>query len=248
MRFKPLLPIKLRRFLAGAMAVLFSAGPARAQYADDLTASIGVASDERRQGLSWSDGDPVVRGRLSVPVYEGLSLDGATVALWGSDRHDGAAAVVDVGPSYVRQIGAWRLTADARYHLFVGASGQGYGEIGAGAGFLVGPISVDLMGSYAPRQTSIGGDNLHLSASAFVGVPGTPLTMSAWVGRSSGDVRNPAKAARLRPDGTYWDHGVGVDYLKGCWSAGLRYVNSSIDGPSRRDAGASMVGRVGLSL
>ena len=29
-------------------------------------------------------------------------------------------------------------------------------------------------------------------------------------------------AARLRPDGTYWDHGVSIDYLKRQWFAGVR--------------------------
>lgn len=157
-----LMPLtKLRLSLAGAITVFASIGPARAQYADGLSASIEVASDERRRGLSWSDGDPVVRGRLSVPLYDGLSLDGATVALRGSDRHGGADAVIDIGPSYGRQIGAWRLTTEARYHLFPGASGQGYGEIGVGVGYLIGPASVDLLGSYAPQQSSIGGDNLY---------------------------------------------------------------------------------------
>src|SRR3546814_5275108 len=77
----------------------------------------------------------------------------------------------------------------------------------------------------APRQSSIGGDNLYLSASAAMGLPGTPLTVSARIGRSSGDARDPARAARLRPDGTYWDYGIGVDYMKGRWFAGLRYAD-----------------------
>ncbi|WP_338053902.1 TorF family putative porin [Sphingobium estronivorans] len=225
-----------------------SAGPALAQYADGVSATVEVASDERRRGLSWSDGDPVLRGTLSVPVAQGLSLDGTAVSLWGSDRHGGADAAVDLGATFARQIGGWRLSAEGRYHLFPGASGQGYGEMGVGAGFLIGPASVDLNGSYAPRQSSIGGDNLYLSASVAAGVPGTPFTVSARVGRSSGDVRDPARAARLRPDGSYWDHGVSVDYLKGRWFAGLRYANSSIDGPTSRHAGASLIGRIGLSL
>lgn len=79
-------------------------------------------------------------------------------------------------------------------------------------------------------------------------MPGTPLTVSAWIGRSSGDVRNPAKAARLRPDGIYWDHGIGVDYVKGRWSAGLRYVNSTIDKQSRREANARLIAHAGVSL
>ncbi|WP_255326218.1 TorF family putative porin [Sphingobium sp. EM0848] len=237
-----------RAALACALLGCASAGPAFAQYAEGVSATVEVASDERRRGLSWSDGDPVLRGTVSVPVTEGLSLDGAAVSLWGSDRHDGADAAVDLGATYARQIDGWRLSAEGRYHLFPGASGQGYGEMGVDAGFLIGPASVDLNGSYAPRQSSIGGDNLYLSASVAMAVPGTPFTVSARIGRSSGNVRDPVRAARLRPDGTYWDHGVSVDYLKGRWFAGVRYANSSIDGPGSRHAGASMIGRLGLSL
>ncbi|PJG49313.1 hypothetical protein CAF53_14615 [Sphingobium sp. LB126] len=234
--------------LACALMGCASAGPAFAQYADGVSATVEIASEERRRGLSWSDGDPVLRGTLSVPVAEGLSLEGTAVSLWGDERHGGADAVLDLGAAHVRQIGGWRLSAEGRYHLFPGASGQGYGEIGAGAGFLIGPASVDLNASYAPRQSSLGGDNLYLSATVATGLPGTPLTLSARIGRSSGEVRDPVQAARLRPEGTYWDHGINVDYLMDRWFVGLRYANSGIDGPGSRHAGASLIGRVGLSL
>ncbi|MDO7833799.1 TorF family putative porin [Sphingobium sp. HBC34] len=227
--------------------------PAAAQYASGPSILIEAASDERRRGLSWSDGDPVLRAAVSLPVADGFSLDGAVATLRGSGRHGGADAVLDLGISYVKQIGGVRLTADTRYHLFPGACAQGYstqdyGEIGAGAEFLIGPASFDLSASYAPRQSAIGGDNLYLATAATAAIPGTPLTLSARIGRSSGHVRDPARAARLRPDGAYWDHGAGMDYIKGRWSAGLHYANSSIDGPGRRHAGARLIGRVGLTL
>ena len=237
----------------GALLLAGHALPATAQYASGPTITIEAASDERRRGLSWSDGDPVLRGALSVPIAEGLSLDGAATTLWGSDRHGGADAVLDLSASYARQLGGFRLTAEGRYHLFPGASrandeGWGYGEVGASADFLIGPASLDLSASYAPRQSAIGGDNLYLSASAATVIPGTPLTVSARLGRSSGDVRNPLRATRLRPDGVYWDHGVSIDYTKGRWSTALRYANSSIDGPGRDHAGATLVGSVSLTL
>ena len=146
--------------------------PAAAQYAAGPTITLEAASDERRRGLSWSDGDPVVRGSVSVPVAPGLSLDGAATTLWGSDRHGGADAVLDLGGTYARQLGGLRLTAEGRYHIFPGADdsgeGWGYGEMGAIAGFSLGPASLDLGARYAPRQSGIGGDNLYLSSSAAV--------------------------------------------------------------------------------
>ena len=194
-----------------------------------------------------TDGDPVVRGTIAIQATEGLSFDATATSLWNSSRHRGADAVVDLGTSYARQRGAWRLSAKGVYHLFSGASGQGYGEVGAGTGFLIGPANIDVNASYAPRQSSIGGDNLYLSASASAGIPGTPFTVSAHVGRSSGRTRNMEDAARLRPDGTYWDHGISIDYLKRQWFAGVRYANSSIDGEAGH-SGATLIGRAGIAF
>nr|WP_300116968.1 TorF family putative porin [Sphingobium sp.] len=236
----------------GALLLAGHVAPAAAQYAAGPTITLEAASDERRRGLSWSDGDPVVRGSVSVPVAPGLSLDGAATTLWGSDRHGGADAVLDLGGTYARQLGGLRLTAEGRYHIFPGADdsgeGWGYGEMGAIAGFSLGPASLDLGARYAPRQSGIGGDNLYLSSSAAVGIPGTPLTLSGHVGRSSGDTRNPIRAARLRPAGDYWDHGVALDWYRGRWSAGLRYADSDIDAPDTAHAGATLIARVGLTL
>ncbi|MFC4593611.1 TorF family putative porin [Sphingobium tyrosinilyticum] len=238
----------MRLALASGLIACASASPALAQYESGVSATVEAASEERRRGLSWSDGEPVLRGSISMPVAKGLSIEGATTSLWGSDRHGDADAVIDLGAVFARQFGGWSLSAEGRYHLFPGASGPGYGEIGAGAAFLIGPASVDLSANYAPKQSAIGGDNLYLSASAVVGVPGTPLTVSARIGRSSGDVRDPVRAARLRPNGAYWDHGFNIDYLKGRWFAGLRYADSSIDGPGSHHAGATLIGRVGFNL
>jgi hypothetical protein len=214
----------MRLALASGLIACASASPALAQYESGVSATVEAASEERRRGLSWSDGEPVLRGSISMPVAKGLSIEGATTSLWGSDRHGDADAVIDLGAVFARQFGGWSLSAEGRYHLFPGASGPGYGEIGAGAAFLIGPGSVDLSANYAPKQSAIGGENLYLSASAVV------------------------RAARLRPNGAYWDHGFNIDYLKGRWSAGLRYADSSIDGPGSHHAGATLIGRVGFNL
>lgn len=232
----------------GAFLLASHAIPAAAQYASAPSFSFEAASDERRRGLSWSDGDPILRGSISVPIVEGLSLDGAATTLWGSNRHGGADAVLDLGATYAKQLGGFRLTAEGRYHLFPGASHQGYGEVGAIAGFTLGPASVDMGARYAPRQSAIGGDNLYLSAASAVSIPGTPFTLSGHVGRSSGDVRDPLAAARLRPDGAYWDHGVSLDWYRGRWSAGLRYADTDIDAPDNAHAGATLIARVGFTL
>lgn len=240
----------MRRW-AGVAAFLLYMGaastPAFAQITAGTSLSLEAASDERRRGLSWTNGDPVLRAALSVPLTSELSLDATAVTLRGSARHGGADAVIDLQAGYARQIGAWSLSAQAAYHAFPGASGQGFAEVGAGAGFMIGPASLDAFVRYAPGQHSIGGDNLYLGASLATGIPGTPLTLSGHVGHSSGSMDDPIAARRLRPDGGYWDHGVALDYRKGRWFAGLRYANSSA-GDSAAHAGPTAVAHVGIGF
>ncbi len=237
--------------IAPALACIASLGgtaPAVAQLDTGPSVSLEPASDERRRGLSWSDGEPVVRAVATIPVTQQLAVEATAVSLWGSSRHGGAGAVVDVQASYARQLGGWRLSADATYRLFPGASGQDYVELGTAAGFLIGPATIDLFARYAPRQRAIGGDNLYVGVAPSFGIPGTPLTLSGHVGRSSGAVSDPLRVQRLRPDGQYWDHGVALDYRKGRWLAGLRYANSSIDRDAADHAGATVIGRVGIEF
>lgn len=233
--------------ILASIAWLSAAAPAFSQMQDGPSLTLEAASDERRRGLSWSDGAPVVRASVSAPVTSELSLDATAVTLWGSNRHGGADAVVDARASYVRQLGGWRLSAEATYHLFPGTSNQGYAELGAATGFQLGPASIDLFTRYAPDQGAIGGDNLYIATALAVGIPGTPLTVSGHVGRSSGDADAPLHAARLRPDGRYWDHGVAVEYRKDRWSAGLRYNDSSV-GNGVAHAGATLIGSVGVTF
>ncbi len=207
-----------------------------------------TASDERRRGISWSDGAPVLRATASLPVTSSLTLDAGATSLWGDNRHGNADAVLDLSARYTIEAGAFQIGALGSYHLFPGSSGMGYGEVGANLGYRIGPVMVDLFSRYAPEQSSLGGDNLVFGSGLALGIPQTPLTLSAHVARSSGTSEDPIRSRRLRPDGSYWDHGIALDYYRGRWSAGLHYSNSSIRQDAAPHAGASLIARLGLSL
>lgn len=234
--------------MAGAFAfALASTAPARAQSLHGPSLQLEAASDERRRGISWSEGDPVLRASASVPLTPAVTLDAAATSLWGSARHGGGDAVIDLGATVRQPVGGWTLAATGHYHLFPGASDQGYGEIGASATVLLGPASMDLFAVYAPDQPSIGGDNLYVGVAAALGIPATPFTLSAHIGHSSGNADDPVRSRRLRPEGSYWDHGVALDYYRGRWSAGLRYSDSSIGGDdpaAARHGGARLIARL----
>jgi hypothetical protein len=221
--------------------------PAQAQTAPEL--ELTLSSDDRRRGLSWSEGRAAARLSAGLSVDPAFRLDASAATLRDSARHGGADAGIDVSAGWRGTGGAVRFDATLISHFFAGAQGrQDYVEAQAGARTLIGPADLDLSASYAPAQDAIGGDNLHLAARAAVALIGTPFTVSAGVGHSSGDVRDPLRAARLRPGGAYVDWRIGADYVRDRLSFGLSYVGTDIAAADcrARHCGDRLLGRVGL--
>lgn len=201
--------------------------PATAQIAPH--AGIEIATDERRRGLSWSDGElaPAAWARVDLPA--GIDLGVRATGTRGDARHGGADAVFEPTLGYSRSAGGFRLDGFVTGHLFSGARGAlDYGELGAGASYSLGPAEAGVEARYAPSQGAIGGDNLYLGVRGRVGIPATPWTLTANLGRSSGSVDDPVRAARLRPTGSYRDWSVGVEHITGPLTLALVYTGTDI--------------------
>ena len=236
-----------------AAAVLWSAaaGPASAQVA--AHAGVEATTDERRRGLSWSEGKAAVAAWARADLPAGFDLGARVTTTRGDARHGGADAVIEPTLGYVRDIGGLRLDGFVTGHVFTGGiGGLSYVEGGAGASYTLGPAEVGAEARYAPVQDAIGGDDLYLGVRARVGVPATPWTVVASAGRSSGDARDPARAARLRPAGTYHDWSLGVQRITGPLTLALTYSGTDVrdDGADaspfavRRHAGDRLAARV----
>ncbi len=221
---------RLPVLLVGAAALVGFAEDVRAQSFGGPEFSVGVSSDDRRRGLSWSGGRAALDAAIHVPLGDAFTIGAEATTLRGSRRHGGADAGIDLNAGYRGDAGPWQLSAGVVGHLFPGEGRLNYTEAEAGAGYLIGPAQLGLHVSYAPSQAAIGGDNLYLGAGADVAVPGTPFTLIGGVGRSSGSVDNVIRALRLRPGGTYWDYRLAVEHVRGPLVAGLRYTDTSIDG------------------
>ncbi|WP_375249408.1 TorF family putative porin [Sphingomonas sp.] len=241
--------------LFGAAAVASPFPAAVAQVTPH--ASIELSTDERRRGISWSDGDvaPAAAARLDLPA--GFDIGARVTGLRASARHGGADAVVDATLGYSRYAGAIRLDGFVTGHLFAGGIERlDYLEVGGGASYSLGPAELGAEARYAPSQSAIGGDNLYLALRGRVGVPATPYSITGSVGRSSGGVDDPERAARLRPLGRYHDWSVGVQRITGPVTLGLEYTGTDIsdDGPDptrfadRRNAGDRITARVALGF
>lgn len=214
--------------LAGAVVVAGVAQDACAQSFGGPDLSVGVSSDDRRRGLSWSDGKAALDAALYVPLGDAVTLGARAATLRGSRRHGGADAGIDLSAGYHTDAGPWRLSAGAAGHVFPGEGRLNYAEIEGDVGFLIGPAQLGLHVGYAPPQGAIGGDNLYLGAGADIAVPGTPFTLIGGLGRSSGSIDNPVRVMRLRPGGSYWDYRLAVEHVLGPLAAGLRYTDTSI--------------------
>lgn len=192
--------------------------------------SVGVEAtiDERRRGISWSEGRASVSGDIAARLGA-IEFDARVAALRGSVRHDGADAVADLGAAFVTDAGPVRLRARTIGHVFAGArSAMNYGEVGGDARYTFGPAELTAGALYAPPQDAIGGSNLYLSGFVVVGIPATPFTVIGGVGRSSGAVDNSVRADRLRPGGTYTDWRMGIEHVTGPMILALEYVGTDL--------------------
>lgn len=225
-------------------ALLLLLSPAGAAIAQP-SASIALASDERRRGLSWSDGRAVVRAELSHGIAHGAQISATATSLRGSARHFGAEAAIDLAASWRSAPAAIQLDTGIVARLFPGGAGKrDFVEGWIGAGSTIGPVHIDLSASYAPSQAAIGGDNLYLAAQGTAALIGSPFSFVAHVGRSSGNTDNAARATRLRPDGRYHDWRIGVEHVHYRRTIGLYYIGTDIgdDGTRPRTHGLAYSG------
>ena len=207
-------------------ATLGTVTPALAQ--DNRSATLELATEEERRGLSWSEGRVAISGAVRASVGR-LDLSARAVSTRGSVRHDGADAVVDLSVGTGWDLGAVRVQADVTGHAFVGARGRmDYVEGGVSAGYTYGPLNAILGVIAAPSQKAIGGSNVYLYAYANAGIPGTPLTVVAEVGHSSGSVRRADRADRLRPAGDYSNWRLGLEHRRDKVTIGIDYIGTDI--------------------
>ena len=201
-----------------------------AQQAPRAYVEAGATNDYRVRGLSWSGGKAAVQGGVSVDLPAGFNAGLWAASTRHAARHGGADAAVDAVAGYRKSSGPWRLEAAILGKFFPGGAGaRDYVETHVSVGNMIGPVDLRLGANYAPDQRALGGDNLYLRASARLAVIGTPLTLTAHAGRSSGGTDEPLKAFRLRPGGTYHDWSLGADYSMGPIIVGLAYTDTDID-------------------
>jgi uncharacterized protein (TIGR02001 family) len=218
--------------LAGAFAAtpaLAQATPAPEEATPDftITGNVTGVTDYRFRGVGLSGGDMAIQGGLTLN-----SKPGVYFGLWSSSLEDSPV----YGEVELDIYAGWAGNISEGIGADVGVTYYAYPSKDAGAGPsdvwefygklkpTLGPVGLTFAAYYSPDQDSLGGgDNLYLAADAGIGIPSTPLTVSAHVGYTDGFLTYTA-------DGDAFDYSLGVSAtVLGGLSIGVSYVG--VDGP-----------------
>jgi uncharacterized protein (TIGR02001 family) len=205
------------RSLTAASVLALSAAvaaPAMAQDGDigvEVSANVAMVSEYRFRGVDLSGGEFAIQGGVDVGLPAGFY-----VGTWASSLDE---QTVGYGSTELDVYGGWagefgNISTDVGVIMYIYPdAGPGdfdyvefYGSVGVG----VGPGDLTVGVAYAPKQDSLccdamleNMDNFYIYADAGVGIPETPLSLSAHVGYTDGFL-------------TFTEDGEAVD-----WSVGL---------------------------
>lgn len=198
-----------------------------------VTGNVALVTDYRFRGLSLSGGDPALQGSINLNHSSGFY-----VGTWASSLEQDALDIY--GNLEVDVYGGWTgavasgVTADVGLLYYVYPAGKfGDGNVFepyASATFAIGPATAKVGVAYAWEQASLGGnDNLYLYTDLGLGIPDTPISLSAHAGYTDGAL-SPKLLTGLSTDAG-WDYSAGATYaISKNLSVGVSYVG--VDGNS----------------
>jgi uncharacterized protein (TIGR02001 family) len=199
-----------------------------------LTGGAAVLSDYRFRGISRSDGDPALTANLMLSHDGGFYVGARGTTLKGIDSFrvrdpqlaDLGDLQLDLYAGYSREIGqGFTLDGGVMAYVFTGSDGPAdHLEPYASLSYLLGPVEATAGARYAWAQRGTGDeDMLYLFGELEAGIPFTPLTLTAHVGRQDWGAY-----------GSYTNWSLGGRYAIGPAELGLRYVDTNLpSGPGR---------------
>lgn len=202
-----------------------------------VTGNVALVTDYRFRGVSLSGGDPAIQGGITVSHSSGFY-----VGAWSSSL----AHTPVYGDQELDVFGGWTgevasgLTVDAGLLYYVYPSGHvgdgNYWEPYASISGALGPAKLKVGVAYDWKQKGLldnagnKDDNLYVYGNLDVGVPTTPLTVSAHLGYTDG-VLSPCYYCAGTPtfnDKTGWDWSLGASAtVFGPLTVGVSYIGVS---------------------
>ena len=198
-----------RAALAAFAATAFAAAPALAQDERPPTSRSAKAaastspSPARSSRTIASAASPQSDRDPPAPGLGRCLLSTASMPASGSPRSRATADTnveADVYAGYAGEAGPVDYEVGAIAYLYPGGDGTGNVYEGTGSlAYTFGPATARLKANYAPDQENLAGDNFYLSAEARVGIPTTPFTLFAQVGRERGSFYGAQMGLVVRP-------------------------------------------------
>jgi len=203
----------------------------------DVTATVTGVSDYRFRGVSESGRDPALQGSVD------LTYHGFYVGAWASSiaRTADTHAELDLYAGYTGNAGPLEYDFGVIAYLYPGGDGTGNVYEGkASVSYTFGPATAKLTANYAPDQENLDGDNLYLNGELRVGIPSTPLTAFASLGRERGSFY-----------GRKWDWALGLEFTRGPFTASVAYVDTNLNSATNalgRNIRAGIVATAGVEF
>lgn len=215
-----------------------AAAPAFAEETDPpaeitITGNVVGVTDYRWRGLSYSGGDFAVQGQINVGHSNGLY-----VGVWASSLEQDffdiyGSAEIDIYAGWSGEVSSG-LTADVGITYYAYPNGTvgnaNYFEPYASLSTTVGPATAKVGVSYAWEQAALGGgDSAYVFTDLGVGIPNTPVSLSAHLGYTDGAL-SPKLLTGASTDGGF-DYAIGAtaNVTKNL-SVGVQYIG--VDGNS----------------
>jgi uncharacterized protein (TIGR02001 family) len=211
--------------------------PAGGDGGFDISATVTGVTDYRFRGVSESGRDPALQGSVDI------SYHGFYAGAWASSiaRVDGTNVELDLYAGYAGSAGPVEYEVGAIAYLYPGGHGNANIYEGmASLSYTLGPATAKLTANYAPDQENLDGDNFYLNGELRVGIPTTPVTAFASLGRERGSFY-----------GRKWDWRLGFEFTRGPFTASVAYVDTNLDSDTNflgRDIQAGLVVSAGFEF
>lgn len=187
----------------------------------EIDGSATLASDYRFRGLSLSNGHPVAEVGVEASVAAGW-FAGAEVISDASIRSPVRLprrnAEVDLSAGWSRSLGLVTPAVGVIGYLHPGGGEAANAEVFGSLEGALGPATLTVGANYAPDQSAVPGGNFYTYVRARAGIPGTPVTLKASVGREAGAYARGAKI----------DYSIDADVHVRFVTIGLAYVGNDL--------------------
>lgn len=237
------------RFATITLAMFVSLASVAAAEEDEsgspisFSASVALATDYRFRGISQTENDLALQGGFKAAHESGFYVGTWASNLSGWGTFGGANLELDLYGGYSTDVGSMTVDGGVIWYVFPqGSDNTSYGEFYGSLARPFGPATFTVGANYAFKQSalSLAGekeDNIYVFAKTSAAIEGSPVTLNASVGYTSGNGGAGPNGWVASPTGHYldWSASVAVALPWGPISLSATYVDTDI---SRSEASA----------